>query len=255
MTHAAEAIQESLASVLAKVPVAILLADTEGRYAFANNAACELLGRSRSEIVSSTVRELAADSIEAEINWREFLATRHSEGESAVVRGDGSNVPVRFSSSCDFVHGLHITVLHDLSEREQTERAIRRDEELFNRAFRASPIPTNIRRLDNGGIVDVNQAFIEATGFPRSDLIGRSAQSIGFWVDSAGFEEMLNQLRAGESIARGTSQVETRDGVQKVFHVALQRFDVDGESLAMATYTDLTALLAEVEDSGAQVKR
>ncbi|MGE0600399.1 MAG: PAS domain-containing protein [Dehalococcoidia bacterium] len=242
MSNAVELITENIESVLAGVPAAVLILDSEGRCRYANQAACELLERSLDEVRSATIRDFAPDPIEAEVLWREFLSARHAEGESTLKRPDGSTVPVAFSSACDLVPGLHISVLHDLSAQRRVERAIRRDEEIFNRAFRASPVPTNIQRLDNGGIVDLNQAFTEATGYTHGDLIGRTGTSVGLLKDSSRFEEMLDALREGETLARARTRVVTRDGSEKEFHIALQRFDADHEALVMGVYTDLSTI-------------
>ncbi|MGE3076250.1 MAG: PAS domain-containing protein [Dehalococcoidia bacterium] len=233
---------ESVESVLARVPAAILIADSDGRYTFANDAACDLLGRSQAEILCRSIRDVTADPIEAEIAWREFVSLRRAEGEFTVLRPDGVTVPVAFSAVCEFAPGRHISVPHDLSERRRIERLIKRDEELFNRAFRASPAPTNIRRLDSGQLIDVNQAFTDATGYTRSDVIGRTASSIGFWKDISKLNEMMDRLRAGENVVQARTRVVARDGAEREFHVALKRFDIDGESLVIAVYTDLSAL-------------
>ena len=49
---------------------------------------------------------------------------------------------------------------------------------------------------DTGRIVDVNEAWIRATGIARQDAIGRTALALGLWADSA-------ERTAGPMVAAG----------------------------------------------------
>lgn len=199
MLNLAEVDIRRVEAVFDELPVPILIADSHGRYTFANPEACKLLGRELSEILSLSIRDISLDAIDAEVNWRDFLSTKRAKGEYGLRRSNGSEVPVEFTAICDFAPGRHLSILHDISDRERVERVLRKDEELFNRVFRISPIPSTIERLANGAFTDLNLAFTEETGYSRADLIGRSPRSIPKWKNREQFQQMVGRLRAGET--------------------------------------------------------
>jgi PAS domain S-box-containing protein len=62
------------------------------------------------------------------------------------------------------------------------EDALRESEQKFATAFRLGPAAMSILDLENGDrILDVNEGFEEATGYDRSDLLGRSVTELGLW--------------------------------------------------------------------------
>ena len=67
------------------------------------------------------------------------------------------------------------------------EQAVRESENKFSRIFQLSPDPVMITRLKGGKILDVNQSFIEASGYWREEVIGRySIENINLWANPDG---------------------------------------------------------------------
>ena len=92
-----------LGEALEHGPVAILVADEEGRYVAANERACELLGYTRSELLAMTVGELAHD---AGGEFAEVQAHGRHEGTIELTRKDGVAVRLRFRASETRIAGL-----------------------------------------------------------------------------------------------------------------------------------------------------
>lgn len=229
-------------SVLERLPVAVLVADDDGRYTFANKTACALLSCSPEDILGLTPKELAGDGIDADAAWKDFLQSGHQSGEFVLRRPSGDLVTVQFNATTHFAPGLHISVLADITDRKRVDSVLRRNEELYIRLFNGSPAPTNLRDLTTGRFIEVNAAFNQATGYARADIIGRTARSVGLWNDRGQLDHVLDELRGGAQAARLRTELMMRDRSVREFSVAFQRVDFEGRPHAIATYTDIASL-------------
>lgn len=50
-------------------------------------------------------------------------------------------------------------------------------------AFELSPTILAITNLDDGRLLEVNEAFLRTTGYTRAEIIGRPVPELGLWVD------------------------------------------------------------------------
>lgn len=101
---------------------AMLLADDEGSYLDANPAACALTGYERDELVGLTGADLSADAGAFGPAWSAFLAAGHAEGTHRLRRRDGVVVETEFRAVADVAAGVHLSVMHDITERVAAER-------------------------------------------------------------------------------------------------------------------------------------
>jgi transcriptional regulator with PAS, ATPase and Fis domain len=90
---------------------AILISDDEGRYLQVNQAACDLLGRSREDIVALNPRTLIGED-------------SSDQGEFSFVRPDGDSRTALYSTS-GFAPHRRLSILRDITERNQSELSLR----------------------------------------------------------------------------------------------------------------------------------
>jgi PAS domain S-box-containing protein len=106
MSVAAPLVQISLlGEAIDGAPVAVLVADDEGRYLAANRYACELLGYSREELLTKSVRDVAVgDDVEA--HFQDLIAVREQRGTSDVRRKDGTITQLRYRAGRTMLAGM-----------------------------------------------------------------------------------------------------------------------------------------------------
>lgn len=80
-----------------------------------------------------------------------------------------------------------------------TEDPIRQIE-IYGKAFADSPIYITVSTLDEGRILDANQAFLEALGKRREEVIGRTAEDLRLWANPRQRDEIVRRLKNGEQL-------------------------------------------------------
>ena len=98
---------------LAKVPVAILIANNRSRYVDANRAATVLTGYSHAELLRMSLSDLTADPRRAAASrlWRDFLKRGTMSGKYPLRRKDGTTVVARYFAAANVLPGVHLSAL------------------------------------------------------------------------------------------------------------------------------------------------
>jgi PAS domain S-box-containing protein len=130
VTPRAEVIADEASRLLIEVcPDAVVLADDDGRFLDMNDAACDLFGRPRDEVLKIRVGDLITrESPGAGDRYAQYLQTGRESGEFAFIRPDGE-LRVAFYSACRMAEGRHLSILRDITAREHMEQRIRRANE------------------------------------------------------------------------------------------------------------------------------
>ncbi len=121
---------------------------------------------------------------------------------------------------------------------EASNAELRRSEERFAKAFRASPIPLAIQTLHENRFVDVNDAFRQMTGYSGAELIGRTPLEARLCIDypapSLGDERPIRLVEA---------QVSTKAGDLRTALVSVERIAVEGEPHLLLMVLDISERL------------
>jgi PAS domain S-box-containing protein len=87
----------------------------------------------------------------------------------------------------------------DISERKQSELALKQSEERFATIFRQSPVGCAILSLD-GTFLNVNDNLLRMLALPAEKVIGKTAVELGFWKSQADRNEFYRKLRTEGSL-------------------------------------------------------
>ena len=106
--------------------------------------------------------------------------------------------------------------------------------------FELSPTILTVTGLDDGRIVEVNDAFLLATGYSRDEVIGRSVPEIAVWVDPGQRETGLAALRAGRSIRNVEARFRAKSGREIVAITNADIVVIDGRRCILTALVDIT---------------
>src|SRR5262245_26854130 len=108
-------------------------------------------------------------------------------------------------------------------------------------AFELSPAILTVTGLDDGCLIEVNDAFLRATGYSRDEVIGRAVRDIGVWVDPELREQGLAALRQGQPVRNVEARFRTKTGDELVAIASADVVSVDGRLCILTALADITA--------------
>jgi diguanylate cyclase (GGDEF)-like protein/PAS domain S-box-containing protein len=165
-------------NIISTLADSLVLLDREGNITTVNKATLDLSGYGKDELTGKSVEIFFREK-----DFKSTLLDKAIKGE--VIRNyelnfkakTGDNIPVIFSSSTimDEAGGMAgiICIVKDITERKQTEEAIRKSQQEFVSLFRSSP--EALIYLDSkSNILNVNPRFTELFGYTLEEVKGRN---------------------------------------------------------------------------------
>jgi PAS domain S-box-containing protein len=128
----------------------------------------------------------------------------------------------------------------EMDERAQADLDLRRSEERFAKAFKASPIPMAIQELATERFIDVNDAFLAITGIPRTEITNRTPAELQIYPNGGKQCELWLRLQAEGSVRSLEIQLRTLTGEVRDCVVSAEAFDLGGKPVALVATLDVS---------------
>jgi two-component system, cell cycle sensor histidine kinase and response regulator CckA len=132
--------------------------------------------------------------------------------------------------------------MEDITQRKRMQDALRKSEEKFAIAFQSNPAMTVLFRPDEEGnrAIDVNEAFEQATGYLREEVIGRTSQEIQLFADSSEHGKAMTELRLHGRVRNSKCHFRKKTGDIRTGLLSATSIELDGQPCAIATTIDIT---------------
>ncbi len=172
----------------------------------------------------------------ANLGHREaFYAELDSKGfvhnlEILVRSKNGARVPVLCSAvktQCDGEPCL-IVFVHDIAHLKRVEAELRAGEAKFRQVFDSSLDAIIVADFDHGKFVAVNEEFLRAAGVTRNEVLGRTAQELGIWVNPRERTLFARALRIHGCVRNFEATFKGKDGVAAVHLLNARVVELDG---------------------------
>jgi PAS domain S-box-containing protein len=213
----------------------------DGKILDVNSQFLAMFGYERTEVIGHQIIELVAPESRALVT--EAIRTgREDIYEHQLRRKDGSTFFAETRAQMVRVGNqtLRMTALRDITERKQTEQALRESEEKFSKAFRTSPDVMSITDYETNCYLEVNAAHVKTFGFQREEVIGRTPAELGIFLDPATHEQLHRELKE-YGLVRGVEiEGRTRDGRRLTLLHSAEIIELGGRLCVLRVSHDIT---------------
>ena len=136
---------------------------------------------------------------------------------------------------------IYVIVQHeDITERKNSEKALRESEEKFSILFGQASLPTALTQSPGHEFVDVNDAFVELFGFTKEELIGKTSIEIGLNRNVESRTQNIEKIKGQRQLLNSEQNFFSKSGKQITILTNVSAVEINGKDHAVFSLQDIT---------------
>ncbi|WP_052452416.1 PAS domain S-box protein [Noviherbaspirillum autotrophicum] len=239
--------EERFRVLVEQSPIAIIEWNSRYEVIEWNAAAENIFGHARAQAIGRhagfIIPNASRDAVDAA--FRKIVAGR-SEHRQIIenCRADGRIITCQWNHT--YIAGEDgsadrlLSIAEDITEKRRAEDALSLSEAKFAGAFDCNPDAVTILRMNDGVIIDVNQTFVEMTGYARQEAVGMTSVELQMWINPEQRVAMFRELRIHHSVRNFSWEMRTRQGTQRKCTTNGTVFSASNESYILVVIRDVT---------------
>ncbi len=236
-----------LSRAVEQSPSSVVITDTLGNIQYVNPKFTAITGYTLEEVLMQNPRLLKSGEMpikEYKVLWETITAGGEWRGEFHNKKKNGE-LFWEFASICPITDESgaitnFLAVKEDITERKRTEEALRKSEEKFVKAFNTAPAAVGIITRKEMRYLEVNEGFVELSGYSRAEVVGRTVLELGFMENPKDLERLDQVLIAQGSLRNEEVHYRTKAGETRVGLLSAELIEVEGEPCIIYISLDIT---------------
>lgn len=221
----------------------------KGHWLRINQKLCDIVAYNRDELLNMTFQDITFPAdLDADLAFvMQMLSGEidHYTMEKRYLRKGGGivwvNLTVSMVRRVDGSPDYFIAVIEEISRRKNAEEALALSEQKFSMAFSANPAAIALTRVEDGLFVEVNETWVELSGYTREESIGHSGRAMHIWPTPERAAEFTQSLRDRGTVRGWEQSFNKKNGEIYIAQLSAQLLRVGGEDHVLSTLVDITA--------------
>ncbi|HYP38728.1 MAG TPA: PAS domain-containing sensor histidine kinase [Chloroflexia bacterium] len=143
---------------------------------------------------------------------------------------------------------------HTRPEHARAPELAQHGDEMFYKAFHASPSPSAITRVSDGCYIDVNRSLLRMLGYTYDEMVGHTSLELQIWINPE------NRARTYQKLKEGTAQdlewqFRTKLGEIKTVIFSAVELSIAGEECILSTTLDISERKRAEEERAELLRR
>lgn len=228
---------------------AIFVKDLHGRYLLVNQAAAQFVGKPAYQVIGHDVSFIFPAAIATEvmdIDKAIMSSGKIQTHEKYITTPSGEQLifDVTKGPMLDYngqVSGI-FGICHNITERKKRELALIESESRFSTVFNRNPIAIGISNYASEKFIDVNEAYLQLSGYERNEVIGHTAIELNLWVypEEKARMYMSQSLSEHGQIQNQEFLFRTKNGEIGDVLLSAELINIGGEQCVLHILTDIT---------------
>jgi PAS domain S-box-containing protein len=200
----------------------LVVVNPEGKIRTVNNAACELLGYQKEDLIGRQLGTIikGEDGPSNEVELEKLIKEKKLRNyETSFRMKNGRDVPILLSGSMmkdKEDHTLYIVFMgRDISERKKAENELRESEDRYRDLVEFSEYLICTHDLE-GKILSINQGAAKILGYDQSDLLYKNIRDYLSPEVRGEFDQYLDTILK-QGISNGVMLVQTATGEKRIW--------------------------------------
>jgi|GEM_PF-5183392 len=237
--------REGLLIIFNASPSGMALTDIESRkFVEVNKTFQSIFGFKREEVIGSDAIELGIVSNSSRIRLSDNLKLHGFLKDEDIVCFTKDKKEINCILSLDEFEmegkKYFLSVFQDISQIKAIERKVKESEEKFHKAFQSSAAGISITRLSDSTYLEVNNTFLDLTGYSRQELIGHTSLELGIIEDSGKRDEVLKEIRTHGSAKHFELAIRNKSGAILNIISSVETILINDDNYAINTIYDIT---------------
>ncbi|MFN6525628.1 PAS domain S-box protein [Nostoc sp. ChiSLP03a] len=193
----------------------------------------EIVGKNLQELLPSDVAAISQVAIAKTLDSGILQTCEYQLPTSLGIRDYEARLVV---SGTDEV----LAIVRDITDRKQGEVALQNLAQKFAKAFSCSPDSITISTLQEGRFIEVNDSFVNLSGYGRDQAIGKTSFELNLWVNDRDRLNLVQELQS-TGVARNL-EIDFRQKSGEIITTLLSAevIDLNGIPAILAVHHDIT---------------
>ncbi|MCG2750331.1 MAG: PAS domain S-box protein [Desulfobacteraceae bacterium] len=226
-------------------PVGYFTLGEKGTIEEVNLTGAAMIGMERSTLIGKPFTcFVLKDDQDVFHRFRKILLETEISGSSELrlVKKDGN--PLDASLECMVIKDNDIRLMwatvSDITMNKRAENALLESEWKFSKAFQTSPYASTITLLENGKLIEINNAFTSITGFSKEEAMTDSSIGLSLWVNEEDRQRVVADLLADRTVAGREYPFRTKIGKIITGLFSAQMFQLKQGYCILSSINDIT---------------